>query len=531
MRFSLLVTSLLFSASTLAAPAMADHSHKKDFDKKVENKEQNPVPTDDIQSNWAKPPVAEQEKTTEHSVSLNGKELHYKATAGTLTIRDDNGKPTASVFYTAYTLDTKNLATKNRPVTFFYNGGPGSSSLWLHVGSFAPVKVNTTDPVTIRPAPYSFGVNPDSMLDISDLVFIDAVGAGYSRPLGDTKGAAFWGVDQDARAFAKTIERYVNKNQRWSSPKYLFGESYGTTRSGQLVNLLQNDGMQFNGVVLLSSILNYGIRQAGYDHIYKAYLPSYAATAWYHNKLANRPADLKSFLDQARAFAAGDYAAALEKGDLISDAEKNRVAQQMSIFTGLSPEFIKLNNLRVELGSFRKELLRDRHLTTGRLDARYTGIDTEPAGESPEYDASGSAVSGAFYALFRDYLGRDLGYQSDLDYRISIYGQPGFNWDWKHKAPTGYFPQEMPDVAVDLSAAMRENPHLKILSLNGYYDMATPFFATEYDLSHMMLEPAQRTNISYRYYPSGHMVYLDPASLHQMKKDIAVFYDQTTTKE
>ncbi|MFT9120981.1 MAG: peptidase S10 [Zymomonas mobilis subsp. pomaceae] len=527
MRFYSIMASLLFSASMVLSPVWAEHPDKKTLDKKIENNKLNTSLTEEIQANWAHPPVLEQEKVTEHTLSLNGQNLRYHATVGTLTIRDSEGKPTASVFYTAYTLDSKN-SVSNRPVTFFYNGGPGSSSLWLHVGSFGPMRVNTADPITIRPAPYPFGPNPDSMLDVSDLVFIDAIGSGYSRPLGDTKGKEFWGVDQDAQAFAKTIQRYVTKNQRWGSPKYLFGESYGTTRSGQLVNLLQKEGMQFNGVILLSSILNYGIRQPGYDHIYKAYLPSYAATAWYHNKLRNRPADLKSFLDRARAFANGPYSTALDKGDHISDEEKSQIAQQLAGFTGLSPEFIKLNNLRIDLGSFRKELLRDRHLTTGRLDARYTGIDSEPAGETPEFDASSTAVSGAFFGLFSDYLTRDLQYQSNMNYNISIYGQPDFKWDWKHKAPGSSSVQQIPDVAVDLSLAMRENPHLKILSLNGYYDMATPFFATEYDLSHMMLEPAQRANIAYRYYPSGHMVYLDPVSLHEMKQDVARFYTETT---
>lgn len=480
---------------------------------------------EDVAANWAAAPAKETESVTAHTITVDGHKLAYHATAGTVTIRDDDAKPVASLFYVAYTLD--GAPARKRPVTFFYNGGPGSSSVWLHMGSFAPVRVQTTGPETIRPAPYDFGPNPETLLDKTDMVFIDMVGTGYSRPLGDTPPTDFWGVDQDSDAFAKAIMRWTTKNNRWSSPKFLFGESYGTTRSAALAYQLQDRGMSLNGVVLLSSILNYGVDQSGYDQAYIGYLPSYAATAWYHNKLANRPAELAPFLDKVRAFAVGPYAQALAKGQNLSPEEADTVANQMAAYIGLSPDFIKQSNLRVNLGRFRKELLRDQRLTVGRFDSRYTGVDPDAGGENPEYDASDTAINGAFIANFRDYITGALDYHTDLPYRIAAYTLENFDWDWKHHSPGEPWPQNMPDVAVDLAATMRTNPYLKVLSLNGYYDMATPFFLTEYDISHMMLDAPLRKNVTFRYYPSGHMVYLNPDALHQLHADLSDFYDST----
>ena len=471
---------------------------------------------------WVKAPVAEQAVATRHVAQTAKGSMKYTATAGTLTIRDDEGKPIASMFYIAYTADgVKDYA--HRPVTFFYNGGPGSSTLWLHMGSFAPMRVQTAGPEYIKPAPYAFGSNRDTLLDKTDMVFLDMIGAGYSRALGDRKDKDFWGVDQDVDAFTRGIQRYLIRTARWMSPKVIFGESYGTTRSGALAYALQDKGVALNGVVILSSILNYGIRQPGFDRVYISYIPSFAATAWYHHKMTDPPATVEA----AVAFAAGPFAGALAQGSALDDATRTRVAQQMAALTGLSPAFILANNLRIDLPRFQKELLRDQRQTLGRYDSRYTGIDSDAGGEAPEYDASDTAISGAFIATFNDYLVRDLHYRTDMPYRVSAYGLPGFDWDWKHKAPVrGYGAQQSsPDVAVDLSAAMRENPYLHLLSLNGYYDMATPFFGTEYDLQHMQLLPAQAQNISFRYYPSGHMAYLNPDALHMLHRDLATFYD------
>jgi carboxypeptidase C (cathepsin A) len=394
------------------------------------------------------------------------------------------------------------------------------------MGSFGPMRLQTGNPEAIRPAPFNFGANPDTLLGTTDMVFIDAPGTGYSRPLGDAKGSDFYGVDQDADAFARAIMRYVSKFSRWDSPKFLFGESYGTTRSGALAYQLQDRGMALNGVVLLSSIMNYGRRQPGLDRDYINYIPSYAATAWYHHKMANPPATVAEAAAEARAFAQGPYAAALEKGQTISPQERDAVARQMSALTGLSPEFIERANLRVDLSRFRKELLRNERETIGRYDSRYLGVDTDAAGESPETDPSDTAISGAFIGTLHDYLARDLNYQTNMAYRPSASEEEGFKWDWNHKAPGIRFTLNTPDTALDLAAAMRTNPYLKVLSLNGWYDMATPFFGTEYDLNHMMLEPAQQRNLEFRYYPSGHMVYLNPDALHAMRLDVERFVDE-----
>ncbi len=479
-------------------------------------------------SGFADAPVEERTVSTRHSVAVGGRVLPYTATAGTLTIRDNSGKPNASIFYTAYTLDGP--AGTRRPITFFYNGGPGSASLWLRMGSFGPMRLQTGNPEAIRPAPFNFGPNSDTLLGTTDMVFVDAPGTGYSRPLGDAKASDFYGVDQDADAFARAIMRYVTKFGRWDSPKFLFGESYGTTRSGALAYQLQDRGVALNGVILLSSIMNYGRRQPGMDRDYINYIPSFATTAWYHHKMANPPATVEQAAAQARAFAEGPYAAALEKGQTISPQERDAVAQQMSALTGLSPDFIERANLRVDLSRFRKELLRNERETVGRYDSRYTGVDPDAAGESPDFDASDTAISGAFIGTLNTYLERDLGYQTNMTYRPSAYTEDSFKWDWNHKAPGVRYTLQMPDTALDLAAAMRTNPYLKVLSLNGWYDMATPFFGTEYDLNHMMLEPAQQRNLEFRYYPSGHMVYLNPDALHQMRVDVERFIDEAVAE-
>lgn len=477
---------------------------------------------------WANAPVEEQEAKHRDSVIIDGRRYGYTASAGTLTLRDIEGKPTASMFYTAYTIDGVKPGTK-RPVTFLYNGGPGSPSFWLRMGSFAPIRIRTTSPEFIRPAPYDVGPNPDSLLDRTDLVFLDAIGTGYSRPLGDMKPAQFYGVDEDVDAFAKGIERYVTKNGRWMSPKFLLGESYGTLRSGALAYQLQERGMALNGVVLLSSIMNYGYRQPGLDQVYLNYLPSYAATAWYHNRLPNRPADVATVVAQARAFAVGPYMSALAKGQSIPDAERDQIAEQMSQLIGISPDFIRRANLRIDLPRFQKELLRGQARTVGRFDSRYVGIDTDAAGERPETDASSDAISGAYIASFRDYLTSTLGYKTELPYRLSARDAAGWTWNWKHDAPGMGQDQNNPNTAVDLSAAMRANPYLKVLAMNGYYDMATPFFGTENDLGHMMLERPQQANLQFTYYPAGHMTYLNPDALRQMKADLARWYDEAVS--
>ena len=466
----------------------------------------------------ARPSVTEMAKVSHHSVTVHGKAIAYTATAGTLTLRDDEGKPYGSIFYTGYTAE----GGARRPVTFIYNGGPGSASLWLHMGSFGPVRIRVNDTNALPPPPVNYGPNEYSLIDKSDLVFIDAMGAGYSRPLGDAKNDRFYGVDQDVDTFAKAIERYLTINNRWNSPKYIFGESYGTTRSGALSNKLQEDGVGLNGVIILSSILNYGARQPGMDHVYLTYLPSYAATAWYHHKANAGNLGLAEFVEAARQYADGPYAAALAKGHMISAAEADTVAKKLADFTGLSVNFIKNANLRVDLSRFRKELLREDGVSVGRFDSRFKGIDEDAAGESPDFDASSTAITDAFISSARDYLGQDLGFKTDMEYRPSA-RLPGFKWDWSHSIGR----QQMNNAAtsIDLGQAMRQNPRLRVLSLNGYYDMATPFFGTEYDLNHIPLPAAQAKNIIFKYYESGHMAYLNPKSLAELKRDLDAFYD------
>ena len=474
-------------------------------------------------------PVQEIRRVTHHTATIGGRAMAYTATAGTLTIRDDEGKPTGSLFYVAYT--SGDGAGSRRPVTFLYNGGPGSSSLWLHMGSLAPVRVATDSPRSTHNAPFDIVNNNESLLDKSDLVFIDAMGAGLSRPVGDTKLQAFWGTDPDIDAFARGIERYLTANDRWNSPKFIFGESYGTTRSAGLAYRLQSDGAQLNGVILLSSILNYGRRDPGFDQELINYMPSFAAAAAYHNRLNPARADVPALLHEVRDWARGPYALALAKGQDLSDAERQTIAQQMAAYTGLSLQFILNNDLRVPMSRFRKELLRDQRLTLGRYDARFTGEDIDAAGDTPDYDPSDTGITGAFVSAFHHYLSADLGYSTDMTYRPTYYSA-GLQWSFQHRSPGGRGGGDtnMADVAIDLSAAMRQNPNLKLYSLNGIYDFATPFFGTEYDLGHMQLDARTKGNIRFAYYPSGHMVYLNTDALKSMKADLAKFYDDAAPR-
>ena len=487
-----------------AVPPRADHGPKAD-------------------ANIATAPVKEMSVVTHHTITVDGKPIAYEATAGTLTIRDYQGKPVASMFYVAYVVP-REAGDHARPVTFFYNGGPGSASVWLHLGSFGPVRIVTGAPESTPGPPFTLETNKDTLLGKSDLVFLDAIATGYSRSLGDTKEAKFWGVDQDIDAFARAITRYVTLNDRWNSPKFLFGESYGTPRTAGLVYALQTKGMQFNGVTILSSILNFGIRGPGFDRNFVSYLPTFAAAAWYHDKIKPKPADLESLLREVRAYAAGPYLVALDKGQNLPDGEAEAVAEHVSAYTGLSVAFLKENHLRVTPARFRKELLRDEHRTVGRYDSRFLAIDADDAGEVPETDPSSSYSAGPFVAAFHDYITTQLNFHTDLEYRLRAV-DANKSWDWHHKAPGEAEPQPEVDMALDLAAALRDNPHLQLLSLNGWYDMATPFFQTEYDLGHMFLDPSLRDHVHITHYPSGHMVYLNSEALKLMKADVARFYD------
>ncbi len=471
------------------------------------------------------PTPPEKSSVTHHDLTLDGKVLHYTATAGTLLIKDEDDKPYGSIFYVAYTLD--GAAPGKRPVTFLYNGGPGSATLWLHMGSVGPVRVLTASPKATGGAPYQVVANEYSLLDRTDLVFIDAPLTGYSRVAGKATPKDFNGVDEDLKAFNRFITRYITVNQRWNSPKFLFGESYGTTRSAALADMLEDNGISLNGVILVSSILNYGIRMPGMDTEYTGNLPSYAAIAWYHNKLQNKPADLKTLLDEVRKFAHGEYAEALAEGDALPADRMDAIAAKVSQFTGLSVQYVKASRLRVSPTRFRKELLRNEGDILGRYDARFEGTDVDDAGEYPGYDPSDTGISGAFVAALHDYLQRELKYDSQDDYHLSSNGIG--QWNWKHRgAGGGRFggEQTMPYVAGDLADAMRKNPRLKVFSANGYFDLATPFFITEYDLGHMSLDGSLAKNVEFGYYPSGHMIYLNQDALKQLKTDLSGFYGE-----
>lgn len=473
----------------------------------------------------------EKSSVTRHDMTLGGKTLHYTATAGTLLIKDgEDDHPYGSIFSVAYTLDGADPNT--RPVTFLYNGGPGSATIWLHMGSVGPVRVETASPQATGPAPYHLVPNQYSLLDKTDLVFIDAPLTGFSRPVGKGTSKDFTGVDQDLKAFTKFIVRWVTVNDRWNSPKYLFGESYGTTRSAGLSDSLEGDGIYLNGIVLLSSILNYNVMSPGLDADYVGNLPSYAAIAYYHNKLQNKPADMKAFIEQVRTFARGDYAEALWEGDAITPEHLNAIAQKVSQFTGLSVQYVKEANLRINPTRFRKELLRDEGDILGRYDARFEATDVDNAGEFPGYDPSDTGIAGAFIAAFHDYLVRELKFDAidPATYRVSA-GSIG-EWDWHHRPPgmpaRGFGrEQQMPYVAGDLADAMRKNPKLKVFSANGLFDLATPFFLTEQALDGMMLAPDLRKNVEFGYYPAGHMVYLNVDALKDLRGDVERFIDQT----
>jgi len=501
--------SPLHAADTDAKDAPKAQADKKDQDKADK------AASDEL------PVPAERTVVTKHSVRINGRTIDYKATAGTMLIRDDKGKPTVSFFYVAYTVDGGKGS--KRPVTFFYNGGPGSSSMWLHMGSFGPVRVANDGDKPVPPAPYHTVPNEQSLLDKTDLVFIDAPGTGYSQLVGKAEGKDFYGVDQDAAAFTQFVSRYVSQNNRWNSSKFLFGESYGTTRSAVLAKTLQEKGMELNGIVLMSSILDFTVAAPGIDHGYIVNLPTEAAIAWYHNKVPNKPGDIRPFLAEVRRFASGDYTLALAKGDAIDPTERDRVANQLSKYLGLSPQYIKDANLRIGPSRFRKELMRDDRRTVGRLDGRFVGIDPDAAGETPDGDTASDAVTGAYVAMFNQYAANELKFTEDRSYLPNNYAVVGKSWDWKRKNSGGW--TQATYVGSDLGDAMRRNPHLKVFSANGYYDLATPFYATEFDLTHLGLEPAQLRNISYGFYPSGHMIYLDQKSLEQTKTDLSRFYD------
>lgn len=466
-----------------------------------------------------------QKSVTHHTVTVDGEKIKYTATAGTMILKNNKGEPVASFGYTAYSKDGVKDKSR-RPVTFSYNGGPGSSSIWLHMGVMGPRRVVVNDPDATPPAPYNLTDNQYSLLDVTDIVMVDPVGTGLSRAVGEAKNTDFWGVDSDIRSVSNFIKSYISENNRWNSPKYLLGESYGTTRSAGVVNYLQNNGVAMNGVVLVSSVLD--LRTIAFgdaDNLpYVLYLPTYAAVAWYHDKIENKPESLESFVEQAREFASTEYASALMKGDELSESRRKQVRDKLARFTGLSKDYLDKADLRVTQSEFTKELMRDEDKTVGRLDSRYAGYSLEALAQRAIYDPQSSAISPAYTSMFLKYYHEELDFGTDKQYNISAYSLPGFDWDWEHGG--SFFPTS-PTTAPDLAEAMTKNPNLKIMVLCGYYDLATPFMGAEYTMDHLNISPDLEKNISMKYYDAGHMMYIHQPSLEKFHQDVENFIQNT----
>lgn len=488
-----------------------------------------------------------QASKTEGTVLVEGKRIAYQAVAGTLVVHDKGDHefdPTISMFYVAYF--KKGAQPGHRPVTFIYNGGPGSSSMWLHMGAFGPRRVVTADDSHTAAAPYHLVNNDSSLLDATDVVFIDAPGTGFSRlvdgqsdpvkhqaALAELKKKVY-GVDGDGQAFAQFITQFLSRYGRWNSPKYLFGESYGTTRSAVLANLLENqENVDLNGVILLSQILNFDNNiddpefNPGVDLPYVLALPTYAATAWYHHKLPQQAADLPAFLKQVQAYAMGPYNEALMQGAALSAADKRTVAEQLHRYTGLSVDYLLRADLRVNGGMFTHELLASGETTTGRLDTRFQGPSIDPLAKQAEYDPQSSAISSAYVSLFNDYVRRTLRFGDGENYRL--FGDIP-KWDMDHRQP-GHEPMQLTtNVMPDLAMAMKTNPGLKIMLNGGYYDLATPYFAAQFEMSHLPIQAELQNNISYHWYPSGHMVYANTEALKQLHDNVVRFIEQTDSQ-
>ncbi len=464
---------------------------------------------------------------TRHSLTIGGAAIDYTATAGTLIVRNGKDEPYASIGYVAY---TKNGVADpaRRPLTFAYNGGPGSSSVWLHMGVLGPRRIVTSDAADTPPPPYQVADNAASVLDVTDLVMIDPVGTGISKAVGDAKDKDFWGVDADIEEFARFIRQYVTENGRWGSPKYLLGESYGTTRSAGIVDALQSSyGMAFNGVVLVSVALDLGAIFDGIpanEQPYPLFLPSYAAVAWYHKALPNRT-ELAPLLAEVREFALGEYAHALLLGDALPAAERAAVIEKLHTYTGLSAGYIDKADLRVREGQFTKELLREYLVTVGRLDARFLGTSFDQLGETAEMDPMSTAVGGAFTAAFLDYYHRELKVATDRTYVLGA--ELWKSWNFSHKVGGADVPQPMVNTGPDLAHAIGSNPNLRVLILQGLYDLATPLLATEYTVAHLGLPPEARSRVAMKVYDAGHMMYIHEPALRQLKADVAAFIAAT----
>jgi carboxypeptidase C (cathepsin A) len=543
MFFARILATAALTASLAALPACLAADDKPDAktsaDKSADKTAEKPAPA---------------EVTTQGDVVVGGQHIAYTAIAGTLTVGATDAQdaqlgldgkpqadsqlsldapkeakdapPTARMFYVAYF--KKDSKAEDRPITFLYNGGPGAATVWLHMGSVGPKHVVTDTDTHLPAAPYKMVDNSNSLLDVTDLVFIDMPGTGFGRLTGKDAGKAFWGIDEDGNAFARFIARFITKYDRWNSPKFIFGESYGTTRSAVLADILENkQNIDLNGVILLSQIFNFTTDidfptgNPGVDLPYVLALPTYAATAWYHKKLPTQPPALEPFLKEVEDFTNGPYAHALALGTDIGADEKQSVAEKLHEYTGLPVAYLLKADLRVSGGEFEKTLQDDADLTTGRLDTRFSGPTMDPLSEGADYDPQSAAISSAYVSLFNDYVRKTLKYGEGQTYlpQAQFDGTP---WDFKHhENPVSV------NVATDLAEAMKTNPRLKVMVNGGYYDLATPFFAAQYEEKHLPIPQSLAKNIEYDWYESGHMVYVRDESLKQLHDRVATFITKT----
>jgi len=486
-------------------------------------------------------PPKDQISKTQHTTTLDGKEIRYTATTGTIVLNEEaegdekkseGSKPKASIFFVAYTKDRAEdvdaaAHRRQRPLTFSFNGGPGSSSVWLHLGLLGPRRVQVVDDQDRPlPPPYQLLDNAHSLLDETDLVFIDPVSTGFSRAVEGEKASEYHDFKKDIESVGDFIRLYTTRYQRWPSPKFLIGESYGTTRAAGLSGYLQDrHGVYLNGIMLISVILNFQTARfvAGNDLPFILFLPTFAATAWYHGKLAaDLQADLHATLAKVEDFALGEYTLALMQGDALPAKRRRQIVRNLARYTGLSPAYSERTNLRINIHRFVKELRRDERITVGRLDSRFTGVDRDAAGEHYEYDPSYALIQGPYTATLNDYVRTELEYESDLAYEILTDRVRPWSYD-KHQ-------NEYVNVAETLREAMSKNPFLRVFVANGYYDLATPYLATRYTFSHLQLDAALQQNIQMTHYEAGHMMYVHEPSLAQLKKDLAGFIQAAIEK-
>ncbi len=460
------------------------------------------------------------------SLTMNGKTYGIKAVTGTHLLRDENDEPIAEFGFTHYFLPS----AKKRPIIFAFNGGPLSASFWLHFGILGPKRIVVNDPGYTGPAPYEVVKNEYSVLDKADLVMIDPVGVGFSRPVGKAKWEDFWGVDQDIRSIGLFIEQFLIGSEKMNAPKYLLGESYGTFRNAGLVKYLQDKGIAMNGVIMVSAVfeLQHLLFGPGDDTAYLIHFPTYAATAWYHNKIPSKNPNLEAFLTEVRTFTEEQYAPALLKGDQLNTAEKQAIAGQLAMYSGLTADFWMKADLRVTNQEYFQELLRDQGETVGRLDSRFTGVNEDMLGQYAQTDPQSDAISPPYIAAFKKYLYDDLGVRKDWTYTTTAGSREGFKWDWKHRGNIQWNAQVAVSTLPDMTTAMNRNPNLKILILNGYYDLATVFYGVEHSINHMGLKPELKKNIIMKYYEAGHMMYTHEPSMVKFKADVDSFIDETS---